>query len=286
MVAQNPLIIGCGYLGLALALRLKAQGISPTGWVRSPEAAEKIRRQHAVDVRAGDVSDPASWKQFPGDHDWVIHCASSGKGGVEAYRHVYLEGARQILRQRPNARFFFISSTSVYGQTDGSWVEEGSPAEPAVETGKILREAEDLVLARGGTILRVAGIYGPGRGVLFRKFCAGEAVIEGDGQRWINQVHRDDAVQAVAVVGEQAASAGIWNVADNEPVRLLDYYMWLAGRLQKPLPPRGTAPVERKRGGTSKRVANAKLRRAGWTALYPSFREGLAEEVAEAVKES
>ena len=286
MLPKKPLIVGCGYWGLALALQWKEQGRDVTAWVRSLETAETLRRIHGIDARAGDVADPASWKQFPEDYDWVIHCASSGKGGEEAYRHVYGEGARQIFRQCPEARFFFVSSTSVYGQTDGSWVDENAPAQPGVGTGKILREAEDFVLAQGGTVLRVAGLYGPGRGVLFRRFCAGEAVIEGDGKRWINQVHRDDAVSAVTTLAERPESAGIWNVVDDAPVTLLDYYTWLAGRLQRPLPPFGPAPTERKRGVTSKRVSNAKLRGAGWTAAHPSFREGLAENVALAMKES
>ena len=99
-----------------------------------------------------------------------------------------------------NARFFFTSSTSVYAQTDGSWVDESSLAEPTRETGKILRETEEIVLRAGGIVARVAGIYGPGRSFLLRKFLAGEAVIDRERDRFLNQVHRDDIASAMLLL--------------------------------------------------------------------------------------
>jgi len=280
---RKILILGCGYLGSRLAAELRRAGDAVTGWVRSAESAEALVKEGIIPW-VGDLAEAAAWAGLPRDFDAVVHCASSGRGGVEAYRAVYLEGVRQAARQLPGTRLLFVSSTSVYGQEDGSVVTEESTANPTTETGKVLREAEQVVLTEGGSgsaIFRVAGIYGPERGVLLRKFLAGEAVIEGDGQRWINQVHRDDAAGALRQTLEPGSpsSGGIYNLADDEPVTYLTYYRWLAEQTGKAMPPFGPVNRERKRGWTHKRVSNAKLRAAGWAPKFPTFREGLASEL-------
>ena len=112
----------------------------------------------------------------------------------------------------------FTGSTAVYAQTSGDVVTEESPAEPHRETGKILLDAEKIVLRCGGAVARLAGIYGPGRSVLLQKFFSGEAVIEGDGRRWINQAHRDDIASALLAIVEQNAR-GIFNIADDQPLQ-------------------------------------------------------------------
>jgi nucleoside-diphosphate-sugar epimerase len=112
--------------------------------------------------------------------------------------------------------------------------------------------------------------------VLWEKFRRGDAVIEGDGSRWLNQIYRDDLVAALALLMECGEPGQIYNVVDDEPVTLVDFYSWCAEYLGRPLPPYGPVKGERKRGLTSKRVANAKLRGLGWRPIYPSFREGVA----------
>jgi nucleoside-diphosphate-sugar epimerase len=119
---------------------------------------------------------------------------------------------------------------------------------------------------------------------LLKKFLSGEAVIEGDGGRWINQVHRDDIATALALLVERGAG-GIFNVADDTPMTQREVYEWLAAHFSRPLPPDGPVDVNRKRGVTSKRVSNAKLRALGWSARYPSFREAVVTD-AELVGES
>ena len=182
---------------------------------------------------------------------------------------------------QPQARRLFVSSTSVYGQTDGEIVTEESPAEPATETGKILREAEKVALTAGAIVVRSAGIYGPGRGVLLEKLRRGEAVIEGDGSRWINQIHRDDLVAALMLLLERGEAGQIYNASDDAPVGQRDFYAWCGEFLRKPMPPSGPVDRERKRGLTNKRVSNAKLRALGWAPKFPSFREGLKAEQAD-----
>jgi len=272
------LIVGCGYTGLPLALRLQREGHDVSVWVHSEASAASLSIYSFRQVVIGNVADRAAWQSVRDDFDGVVHIASSGKGGEEAYREVFVRGIEAINAEQPQARRLFVSSTSVYGQTQGEIVTEDSSAEPAVATGLLLRSAEQLALEQGGIVIRSAGIYGPGRGVLFEKFRRGEAVIEGNGTRWLNMIHRDDLVAAVAHLLNQGVPRQIYNAADDAPVTLLDFYNWCAGYLNKPLAPYGPVNPNRKRGLTSKRVSNAKLRATGWRPLYPSFREGLTAD--------
>src|SRR4030095_887416 len=148
---------------------------------------------------------------------------------------------------------------------------------------------ENCALGRGGIILRLAGIYGPGRSFLFRKFLAGEAKIEDDGVRYINQVHRDDIAAAIVLLVTLSLTSAprkialkqskIFNVADNEPLTQHDCYQWLARRFGRPLPPHSAISEKRKRGATNKRVSNARLRATGWEPKYPRFQDGIEESV-------
>ena len=266
-------IAGCGFVGLAAARVFHAAGWDVLGLTHSAESAEALRGE-PFSVAPCDIANADAVRAMAAsvgeNADAVIHCASSGRGGADAYRTVYLEGARNLLDAFPSARVLFTSSTSVYAQTDGAAVTEESPAEPPRETGRLLRETEDIVLARGGIVARLAGIYGPRRSVLLRKFFSGESVIEGDGSRIVNQVHRDDIASALRVLVEKNA-AGIFNISDDTPMPQREIYAWLAQRFGLPLPPSGPIDPNRKRGWTSKRVSNARLRALGWEPQFPSF---------------
>ena len=205
----------------------------------------------------------------------MVDCVSSNRGGPEDYRRVYLEGARTLLQAVPTSRFVFTSSTSVYAQTDGSVVSEESPAEPDRETGRILRATEEVVLAAGGTVLRLAGLYGPDRWALLRNFFEGGAMIEGDGSRWGNQIHQADAASAVLLVGTENVPPAIYNVVDDAPTTQREIYEAMAAHFGLPLPPTGPVDTARKRGWSSKRVSNAKLRALGWSPRFTSFRDAL-----------
>ena len=220
-----------------------------------------------------DVADAGSVDGLP-EADAVVHCAASGKGGgEEAYRKVYLEGCRNLVRRFPRARLVYTSSSSVYGQVEGEIVTEESEALPDRATGKVLLETEDVVLRAGGVVARLAGLYGPGRSVLKRKFLAGEAVIEEDGRRFINQIHRDDAARAVfhLISMEEFPIGEVFNVSDSETLTQKGVYEGMARIFGKEMPPSGPRDLNRKRGWTHKSVSNAKLVRAGWEPKYPSF---------------
>lgn len=267
------LVAGCGYLGLAVARQLHARGWEVAGITRRAESAQALQNE-PFGVLACDLGDRAALSLL-GAFDAVIHCASSGRGGAESYRRVYLEGMRNLIEAFPAARLIFTGSTSVYAQTDGSWVSEESPAQPTRETGLILREAEETLLAAGGTVARLAGIYGPDRWALLQKFQAGEAVIEGDGLRWVNQIHRADAASALGFLLAPSVAAGVYNVADGTPATQREIFTAFAEHFQRPLPPVEAPKLDRKRGWTHKRVSPAKLLALGWKPLYPSFREAL-----------
>jgi nucleoside-diphosphate-sugar epimerase len=277
---RRVLIAGCGYVGAAAADLFHDIGWAVEGWTHSAESASALSGKpysiHSIDISAlGQIAAAP-----PGNFDTVIHCASTRGGDVDAYRRVYWDGARNLLTRFNGARFLFTSSTSVYPQKDGNWVTEATPADPELERGRILRETEKFVLACGGTVARLGGIYGPGRSALLKKFLSGHAIIDPENDRYINQVHRDDVAAAFFVLLERQRPPGeIYNVVDNKPVSLSECYRWLAERLGRPLPAAGGLPTKRKRGESNKRVSNAKLRALGWAPRYPSFVEGMEETV-------
>jgi nucleoside-diphosphate-sugar epimerase len=259
------LLIGHGYIGTAITHVFRA-----AGWEVTP-----CSLSGGDGVLACDVSEPASVAALP-TADCIIHCAASGRGGAEAYQKVYVDGCRNLAEAFPGKSLIFTSSTSVYPQTDGSVVTEESETSPDRETGRLLLEAERITLAAGGLVARLSGIYGPGRSVILRKFLSGEAVIEEDGRRFLNQIHRDDAASALLHLAKIRA-AGIYNVCDSTPLTQLACYEALAAIFQKPLPPSGPRDLNRKRGWTHKQVSNTKLRATGWTPEFLSFLDAVPQ---------
>ena len=272
-LGQRVLVAGCGYVGRVVARELTALGWQVTAITRSEASAHALQGE-PFRVLACDIGEPSALAAL-GAFDAVIACASSGHGDAGGYRRVYLEGTQHLIAALHPARLIFTGSTSVYAQTDGARVTEESPAEPESETGRILRAAEEATLAAGGTVARLAGIYGPDRWALLKKFRDGNAVIEGDGSRWINQIHRADAASALVFLLTRPVPAGIYNVADGTPATQREIYTAFAEHFQRPLPPTGPLETNPKRGWTHKQVSNAKLRSHGWAPMYPSFHEAL-----------
>lgn len=273
------LIAGCGYVGQATADLFHAAGWTVEGWTRSAESAAKLSAK-PYPVYAINVADRDQVYARDGMLDAVIHCASSGGGGLDAYRQVYLNGARSLLDRFAGSKVIFTSSTSVYAQRDGSWVTEKSETKPARETGRILLETEQLVLAQGGVVARLAGIYGPGRSALLSKFLAGSAIIDPENDRFINQVHRDDIATALFLLLDRPSPVReIYNVVDDQPILQSECYRWLAAKLNRPIPPMGRSTAAPKRGASNKRVSNARLRHLGWIPRYPTFAEAMEKSI-------
>ena len=264
---MKPLILiaGAGYLGSEIA--------------RQASAFDVITLTKSGDDshEACDLSSPDQVEALAQNHPQpavIIHCASSGRGGPEAYREVFVKGSQNLLRSFPNSHLILTSSTSVYHQTDGSGVDETSTTEPTRETSQLLLEAEKIILSSGGTVARLAGLYGPGRSVVLRKFLDGSAFIEEFGQRILNQIHVEDAATATLHLAS-LKSPGIFNVSDNHPISQLECYQGLAKHFDRPLPPVGEKNTSRKRAWTHKKVLNHKIRSTGWSPAFPSYFEAL-----------
>ena len=287
---MRVLIVGCGYVGLPLGQELVKQGHAVFGLRRSASADDELKTAGITPLRA-DITKPETLARLPHDFDWVVNCAASGGGGVEDYRRLYLEGTGNLiawLGDSPPRKYVYTSSTSVYGQDDGSLVTESDPATPPTETGRILVETENLLRTAAtennfpAVILRVAGIYGPDRGYWLKQFLNNEAQLESNGERFLNMIHRDDLVGGIIAALKHGNPGEIYNAADDEPVSQLDFFAWLADQLGKAMPP--SAPADpnalRKRSATNKRISNTRLKQVlRFRFKYPTFRQGYGAEI-------
>jgi nucleoside-diphosphate-sugar epimerase len=235
-----------------------------------------------VEPVVGDVLDPAGLRQLPGAST-VLYAVGMDRSQARPMREVYVGGLGHVLDTLPACeRFVYVSSTGVYGQTDGTWVDEASETSPREESGRVALEAERLLRARrpDAVILRFTGIYGPNRLLRKQAVLAGEPLV-GDADKWLNLVHVDDGADAVLAAEAHAAPGETYNVADDEPVTRRDFYTLLAEML-------GAPPAEFEPGPTparpepNRRVSNRKARdRLNWAPRFPSYRAGLPAAVAE-----
>ena len=274
----HVLIAGCGYVGTAAAKLFADSGWEVTGWLRTEQMSSRAGERE-ISLRVVDITSLDAVRHNTFAADVVVHCASSG---ADSYLHVYRDGVANLVSSFPGARVIFTSSSSVYAQQDQSLVTEESPAEPQSEDAKILRQAEEIVLENGGIVLRVAGIYGPGRSFLLRSIIEGTAVAA---DRIVNQVHRDDVASAIFFVGRypKINPPRIFNVVDDAPTPRPEILTWLSQRLNLPRP--ASLPgAGKRRSPSNKRVSNAKLRALGWAPTYPSYREGFDRSVIPAVE--
>lgn len=282
------LVIGCGYLGTRLAqLARERLGMDVAGFARNSETIQKWREE-GFQVFHGDVIDPSSLEpiaHFKPDH--ILYCVAGGRAGGETlYRQIYLEGLKNVVAAQALStavpRIYFVSSTSVYPQDDGAWVDEKSPCDPIRPTARVLRQAEDFLLKSYPlpTVLRIAGIYGPGRSVLVDKIKSTTGqIIQDNPHRWLNLAHVDDISRALIALmslspdSQDYRANGIFNIVDDEPVQIGTYYDWVLQTFS--LPPAQFAPGISK--SLNKRVSHQKLKRTlGFECRYPSFREGLS----------
>ncbi len=287
---MRVLIIGCGYVGLPLGVELLRQGHAVAGLRRSAGGAASLQRAGLVPLTA-DITRRGDLAKLPLAYDWIVNTISPGKGGAEEYQKVYFEGTRNLLvwlAAAPHQKYVHTGSTGVYGQDDASQVHETSSAEPATATGRILLATEKLLLealrARQfpAVLLRVAGIYGPGRGHHLLQYLKGEATISGRGQRLLNMIHRDDVVGGIITALQSGRAGEIYNLVDDEPVSQIHFFRWLSETLGRDMPPFVTesAAAAAKRGATNKKILNRKLKmELGYSFRYPTFRQGCTAEI-------
>jgi nucleoside-diphosphate-sugar epimerase len=286
MAALKTLIVGCGYVGMAVGQSLVERGDTVTGICRSAESADAVR---AAGMRPwiADITSLDSLRSAKPEFDAIINCVSSSRGGEQAYREVYLKGTINLLewtRPSPPQIIVYTGSTTVYAQSGGEWVDETSPTEPPHASGRILVETEKLYLDSRlpVTVLRLAGIYGPGRHAMLDRLRGGGTDLAGDGKHFVNMIHRDDIVATLLATLDRKLAGEILNVVDDEPVQQVEYVGWLCEQLGLP-PAKFDPDAEKKfKGGMRKgfqpnrRIANEKMKSVlGVTLQYPNFREGL-----------
>jgi nucleoside-diphosphate-sugar epimerase len=232
-----------------------------------------------------------SWHaRLAGGADLVVNCVSSGGGGEAGYRRSYVDGMKSVLAWAaragpPAGTIVYTSSTSVYAQDAGALVDESAPAEGATPNGAIIRESEKLLqesppeVCRRWFVLRLAGIYGPGRHHLLDQLRSGAGQLGGRGAHWLNLAHRDDIVAAILACLTAPVAVGneIFNVADGAPGPREQVVRWLAGRLGRPMPG-FDGETSARRGGLpmpDRVIVSEKLRTVlGWLPRFPDYRAG------------
>lgn len=283
---MSKLVIGCGYLGIRVARLWQSAGHEVFAVTRSAARAENLRAQGLRPIVA-DVTDQASLSSLPAV-DTVLYAIGFDRRAAYSMRDVYVDGLSAALDALGDfRRLIYVSSTSVYGQQDGAWIDEDSACEPATENGRICLEAERLLAAhpRGAQacVLRLAGIYGPGR-IPRRESLARQEPIAVAADAYLNLIQVDDAAAVIDLVAKHPSPAPRYLVSDGHPVLRRDFYSHLAALLGLD-PPRFAAPGEREssagRGATNKRISNRRmLAQLKPNLNYPSYRQGLADIVA------
>ncbi|MBI3205212.1 MAG: NAD(P)H-binding protein [Myxococcales bacterium] len=273
------MIAGAGYVGGRLGELLAARGDEVFAVRRSISGLPP-----GVTPVAADLLDRSALAALPGRWDAVVFCAGPSESTREAYRRTYLGALGVVLDalSERSARFVFTSSTAVYAQTDGSWVDEASPAEATHFSGATLLEAEALLRTRrpDAVSLRLGGIYGPGRASLVAAVRRGEATFAEGDRRAVNRFHRDDCAGALAHLVGLSAPRSVYLGVDDEPASRRDVLCWIAQRVGAPAPHETPERAESaRRGGGHKRCSNARLRGSGYALAFPTYREGYASVI-------
>lgn len=272
-------IFGCGYLGRRVADAWKKQGRNVVAVTRSESRARELAAAGLIPYVA-DVCDPASLANLP-DADRVLFAVGYDRAAGRTQEEVFVSGVRNVVEQigQRCQRFLYVSSTSVYGQSDGSWVDEQSATIPTQPGGKFCLAAESVIRSglSDASILRFAGIYGPGRLLARVADLQVGRELPGDSAAWLNLIHVDDGVAAVLGASDAASVPPIVLVADDRPVTRGEYYAVLVKLVGAP-PAKFDPSQERSRGsgGLNKRCANRVLRETLNVALrYPTYESGL-----------
>ncbi len=283
---MTVVIVGCGDLGTEVGLRFVELGHRVVGIRRSPQklpaAFEGVRADlaHAV-------------PPLPADTDIIVVATSADRREEAAYRSAYQAVVTNLIEAMRRdgiqpTRVVFVSSTAVYGIADGSWVDEQTPAEPTSETAVVLRATEQELQTQvpSAIVLRLAGIYGPGRTRLIDQVREATAVVS-DRPYYTNRIHRDDAAAAIVHLATMtSAPAPLYIGVDNEPAERGDVIRFLAERLGVAAPriDAASAGGTRAGSGAGKRCSNALLRGTGFTFTYPSYRAGYGAVLDDAGK--
>jgi len=279
---KRVLIVGCGYVGTALGEELATRGDLVWGVRRNPGPLPPS----ILPIRADVLHTDSLVGLLPEAPDVVVYAASAGGFSDHEYRSAYVEGVRSLLKAlvRMGAqpeRLLFTSSTGVYGRSDGARVDEDTPPEPAAFNGSRVLEGEHLVLDGPfpGVVLRLGGIYGPGRASLVERVRSGQAVCPPT-PVWSNRIHRDDCAGALRHLLDLPDPRSIYIGVDREPADLCTVMTWLADRLGVPRPPTAVG-VRAAARGSNKLCSSDRLVESGYSFRYPGYRQGFTALLGE-----
>lgn len=264
---KRLLIAGCGDLGIRLARRLDSEHWSVHGLRRSPQQLPA-----GIQAIGADLLDRSSLATAAGSWDAIIYQATPAERTEQAYHAAYVQGLSNLLGQSRAERLIFVSSTAVYGQDAGEWVDEDAATAPGAFSGRILLEAEQVARQHGGLSVRFSGIYGPGRDYLIRSLRSGRARCRPDPPQWTNRIHSEDCAGVLAHLLTAASPASVYCASDNRPAPRCEVLDWLADQLDLPAPARDAAP-----SGQGKRVGNQRLLASGFRFQYPDYTTGYRE---------
>ncbi|HET8700514.1 MAG TPA: SDR family oxidoreductase [Nitrococcus sp.] len=280
---ERVLIAGCGKIGTRLGEELASLGDEVWGLRRG-----RIQLPAPLRTLTADLNHPESLRSIPGEITQVFYLATPSAYTDEAYQLTYVEGLRNLLQvlagqnQAPR-RVLFVSSTAVYAQHGGEWVDETSPTAPTGFSGQRLLEAEHL-LQQGpfpGLVVRFGGIYGPGRDAMIRKVRAGEPC-RAEPPLYTNRIHEDDCIGVLRHLGRLATPDAVYLGVDDAPCTQCELMDWLAEQLGQARPPRASAVTGTPRAG-SKRCCNARLKASGYALCFPTYREGYRAMLADSL---
>lgn len=268
------LIVGAGDIGGHLAEVLVKAGHDVWGMRRSDKPLAE-----GVQLVLGDVSDPESLLDLPPDLDILVYSVASPVFSKEGYHDYYYRGLRHILRALKDQQLkhtFFVSSSSVYHQMDGEWVDETSETRPTSFAGKEMLAAEEALLKdkTPGTVVRFTGIYGPGRTRMIEQARQG-GHCDPEPPVWTNRIHRDDCVGVLALLVEKALAGDkledIYLATDDEPATLFDVLEWMKDRIGDVEPDHDVPEATRR---ANRRCSNKRIHDLGYQFRYSNYREG------------
>lgn len=272
-MTERVLLAGCGDLGQRVAARLLARGDEVHALRRTPPM-DDARGLHWW---RGDLTDPASLRGLPAGISQLVYLPTPAARDEAAYRAVFVDGLRALLDALGTGalrRVLFVSSSAVYGAQAQGWVDEDTPPRPPGFNGRVLLQAERWLAAQPveTMVLRLAGLYGPGRLQWLARLRAGQLQAPREPAHYANRMHVDDAAAAIAHLLGLAAPQPLYIGADDSPLPLHVLYDHLAALLGLPAPAVGAPPP----GVGSKRLSNARLRASGFVPQWPDARAGYA----------
>ncbi|MDH4018029.1 MAG: SDR family oxidoreductase [Xanthomonadales bacterium] len=268
---MRVLIAGCGDVGNVLAASLLQDGHVVYGLKRDistlPDGVKAI---------GADLLNPATLTDLPQDIDSLVFMPTPARRDQAAYEDIFIKGLQNLwsaLKQVP-ARTVLVSSTAVFGENNGAWVNEETNPGPTGFNGRVLLKMEELAsrITRNPVVVRISGIYGPGRERLIRLATSDGLEIQQSPPYYTNRIHRDDAAAALKHLLELEKPDSLYVATDDLPAPRYEVVEWLA-KAQGCASPKGIADEHAARG---KRISNQKLRDSGFTLSYPDYRKGYA----------